>query len=117
VGEEAAVSRFPVSPDDPDLGHLTEGGSVTVSVVDGADGVRARAVYESAEDAPRVVKSVRVPEHMLAAAEAVGHPDGFSGVVREALDAWLRRDEAVDEVAAVRQALATVSGFVARHAA
>jgi len=86
------MSRVPISPDDPALGHLTEGGSVPVSVADGADAIRVRAVYESPEDAPRVIRSVRLPAYMVAGAEALGHPDGVSGVLRDALDAWLRRD-------------------------
>ncbi|HWS33715.1 MAG TPA: hypothetical protein VN408_13360 [Actinoplanes sp.] len=54
---------------------------------------------------------------MVRAAENVGHPDGFSGVVREALDAWLRSDNAVpaDELARARDALATLDRFLSHH--
>lgn len=111
------MSRTPISPDDPLLGHLTEGGAADLVIADGDDRVRAANVYDTADDMPKEVKSVRLPAFMVRAAENVGHPDGFSGVVREALDAWLRADNAVpaDELAQARAALVTLDRFLGHH--
>lgn len=57
---------------------------VGMTMFSGEDRVNVGTVYQSAEDL-EVVKSLRLPGSMYTAAMALEHPNGFSGVVRDAL--------------------------------
>ncbi|WP_430783551.1 hypothetical protein [Actinoplanes sp. G11-F43] len=112
------MSRTPVSPDDADLDHWRQGGTTSAVLVAGPDRVTVRSHVDPETGVRMTIKkSVRLPLDLVEAAENAGHPDGFSGVVREALDAWLRADNAVpaEELAKARGALAVLDRFLARH--
>ncbi len=67
-------------------------------------------------DVPMLVKSLRVPIGMYEAALAQQHPDGFSGVVREALGEWLARHGSPEQANAdALAALATLQRFVGQQ--
>lgn len=61
---------------------------IGMTLLDGEDKVTVGQVYDSLEDL-QVVKSLRLPEKLYDAAIKQGHPAGFSGVVRDALVAYL----------------------------
>lgn len=116
MGKEAAMSKTPIDPADEDLGHLAAGGPAYI--VTGADRLVATAVYddEAAAVEAMTVKSVRLPQALIRAAEQAGHPDGFSGVVREAVAEWLHThaggpavaDDARHALAVLQRALAAL---------
>lgn len=111
------MSRTPISPDDPGLGHWTREGTVDAVLLSGPDRGTVRSDIDP-ETGVRMTtkKSVRLPLDMVEAAENAGHPDGFSGVLRDALTDWIQRRTTVpaDELAAARQALAdTQQGLAA----
>lgn len=57
-------------------------------ILDGDDRPQVSTVYENVEDA-QTVKSLRLPTALYNKAVAAQHPNGFSGVVRDALAAYL----------------------------
>ncbi|WP_045747105.1 hypothetical protein [Actinoplanes rectilineatus] len=107
------MSRTPISPDDPDLGHLAGG-----TILGGEDRITVGHVYDDPEDVPMDVKTLRMPRRLVAAVEQQAHPEGFSGVVREAVAEWLERHGSpqaqADDAA---RALATLQRVLNRRAA
>lgn len=66
-------------------------------------------------DTAMVIRSVRLPRDMADAIDAAGHPGGATGVIREALAAWLAaHGGAVDPAEEATAALATIAR-VLRH--
>lgn len=70
---------------------------IGMTLLEGDDRIRVGTVFDSVEDA-EVVKSLRLPKSMYEAARAKGHPQGFSGVVREALQQYLNDQPTKDDV-------------------
>lgn len=105
---EAAMSRTPIRPDDPDLGHLAG-----VIIATGEDRIVVNRVTGGPEG-PTSIKSVRLPDSMIAAAEAANHAGGFSGVLREALNEWLDRHTGSPaiEISEARRALDVLQRIV-----
>ena len=97
------MSKTPITSDAPDLGHLVAAAArVTVAEMRDPDGSVAM-----------VTKSLRLPSALAARAENAGHPDGFSGVVREALTEWLARHSGAQaEADDARAALAVLARVV-----
>lgn len=79
------MSRETIEENDPDLAHFAGG-----IIVTGDDRPQLKR-YDSPDDMPMMVKSVRVTIGLFEAVEKIGHPDGFSGVVREALAEYLEK--------------------------
>lgn len=88
-----------VDPDDPNAELL-----IGATILSGEDKPTIGTVFQSVEDAT-VVKSLRLPGSLYDAAVRRGHPNGFSGVVREALEAHLKYVPEQDEV---KHALAVI---------
>lgn len=82
---------------------------VGMTILSGEDRVTVNAVYDSVDDF-NVVKSLRLPASLYRAAQERQHPNGFSGVVREALEAYLAPGNADD----VRHALHVLQHAVDR---
>jgi hypothetical protein len=117
MGEKAIMSRTAITPDDPELGHLVPTDGRPVHVADGPDRVAVNPMPDYDADTPMRVKSLRLPAALLVATEAAGrtHPDGFSGVVREALTEWFERHQGAEaEVDDARRAVATLARLVDR---
>jgi hypothetical protein len=93
-------------PDSPLIG---------MTLLEDEDRINVGAVYDPSGQAPTVIKSLRLPRDVVAAITASGHPDGFTGVVREALTEWFQRHSGREADAAdARQALATLTRLVDR---
>jgi hypothetical protein len=115
MGEAKPVSKQKITRDDPDLGHLVPEGSDHITVLDGEDRIQVGAVYDPSGQAPTVIKSLRLPENVVEAIAASGHPDGFTGVVREALGEWFERHSGREaEAHDARAAIATLTRLVER---
>jgi hypothetical protein len=89
--EEQTVSRETID-DDVARGETALTGAVILS---GSDRPRIGTVYDNASDA-EVVKSLRLPTSLYNAAQQKQHPQGFSGVVRDALRAYLEEPSGED---------------------
>lgn len=111
MGKEATVmSRTPIPADDPDLRHLAGPDAV---IATGADRVTVDRVIDGTN--VTAVKSVRLPLPLITVSEAVRHPGGFSGVVREALEEWHERHGGTQaEAEDVARALAVLNRAAAR---
>ena len=67
------------------------------------------------EDMPMILKSVRVTVGLFEAVDNVGHPEGFSGVVREALTEWLATHTGREaEVKEIKRAIEVLQRHAAR---
>lgn len=81
---------------------------IGMTLVDGEDKVTVGQIFDNPEDA-QVVKSLRLPNSLYEAAIKQQNPAGFSGVVRDALVAYL-----TPERQDVRHALAVLQQAVTR---
>lgn len=81
---------------------------IGMTLVDGEDKVTVRIPPEGI---PMSVKSLRVPMDLYEKAEALQHPAGFSGVVRDALAAYLTPEHQADDA---RHALSVLQQVVTR---
>lgn len=69
-----------------------------------------------AADVPMKLNSIRLPLGMVEAIEAIGHPEGKSGVLREAVAEWLERHAGIEaETSDARQALNVLERIVNRQ--
>lgn len=108
------ASFDPASADDEQIrAYARSGGSVIplleagrAVIVDNTDMGPARDPAE----VPMLVRSLRIPVGLYQAAAAAEHPNGFSGVVRDALTAYLAEPQADD----VRHAMTVLARAVAR---
>lgn len=106
------MSKIPVTSGHP-LAHLVPEGQ-TAHEVTGDDRPNVATMSDPSGEAPTVIKSLRLPPNLVDAAVAARHPDGFSGIVREALAEWLQRHTgAAATTNDARQALATLQRAIA----
>jgi predicted DNA-binding protein len=80
---------------------------IGVTILSGEDRPTIRNVYEP--DGKTVTKSLRLPTELAVRADAVEHPNGFSGLVREALEAYLQppaKDDAENALRVLSQLVA-----------
>jgi hypothetical protein len=105
------MSRIEITDEHP-LSHLVPDGATAYELT-GDDMPAVGAIIDPSGTAPTVVKSLRLPDSMVQAAAAANHPEGFSGVVREALTEWLERHTGTAAAQRdARQALATLQRVV-----
>ncbi len=107
------MSKTPITSDHP-LAHLVPAGQ-SAYVAEGTDRITVGQVYNEDGSVMMVTKSMRMPASLASRAENVGHPDGFSGVVREAVTEWLERHTGAEaETDDAKAALAVLTRVVAR---
>jgi hypothetical protein len=92
-----------VGPDSPLIGAV---------ILTGEDRPKIGTVFNSVEDAV-VVKSLRLPNSLYEQALKTNHPAGFSGVVRDALAAYLKEPDQES----VRHALGVLEAALVQKAA
>ena len=113
MGEEIVVSKTPISADHP-LSHLVPEGQ-SGYLAEGEDRITVREVDDEDGSVMIVTKSLRIPSSLASRTENAGHPEGFSGVMREAVAEWLERHSGAEaETADARAALAVLARVVAR---
>lgn len=112
------MSKTQITRDDPDFGHLVPPGTDSVYLVDGEDRIEVGAVLDPSGQAPTVIKSLRLSQDIVDAIYAAGHPEGFTGIVREALAEWMERHQGQQsEIRDARQAVAVLNRLVDRLSA
>jgi hypothetical protein len=84
---------------------------IGMTLLDGEDRPTIGTVYDVDGQPMSLSKTIRVPADLVAAAEARNHPLGFSGVVRDALIAYLKPETGAAEV---RHALSVLTQAVSR---
>jgi hypothetical protein len=106
------MSKIPITSDHP-LGHLVPEGQ-TAYIAEGGDRITTGEVFNEDGSVMMVAKSLRMSASLASRAENAGHPDGFSGVVREAVAEWLERHTGGEaEAADAKAALAVLTRIVA----
>jgi hypothetical protein len=85
---------------------------IGMTLVSDADGVHVGQVFDDAEDA-EVIKSLRLPKSLYNTAVSKNHPQGFSGVVRDALQEYLNLKPSKDDV---EHALRVITAVLSRAA-
>jgi hypothetical protein len=85
------------------------------TLLEGEDRVTVGSVVDPTGESPTVLKSLRLPQDLVEAIADSGHPDGFTGVVREALIEWQQRHQGRPaEITDARHAVATLARLVER---
>lgn len=102
---KTVIAADMINPDSPEDAKL-----VGATILSGDDRPNVGVVFDSLEDL-QTVKSLRLPTALYKTAVAQNHPQGFSGVVRDALTAFLADEP---DPASVRQALRVIQRAASR---